>query len=291
MSLLEATICDRNKSERTEAITRAAFAYLQERGFKPVETEVSLCQRWVADVAAVAEPTPTEMIKLKLVQPKPRFSPPECDCPSEGWQRHTEACNEFRQACYRKWDETHYRPWQGTCEAIPQPLTALVEVKQSRSDFARDHKFKAESPPANICYLAMPRGLIKPDELPAGWHVLEYSDERLSLTRKGRIYSVPLDQQLKTILAIAVRRDHATRFARNSAMMKAERVRLAENQIAPRVRSCMNAMLQIVKGEGKTLDNVLSWHRIKLRPNDYLRGELLNLWGIGRQKENVDDKS
>jgi len=65
------TLFDRNKTDLTHAVTQAAMTWLDERGFKPVETEVEIARGWVADLASAIFPTPTELINLKLIPHRP----------------------------------------------------------------------------------------------------------------------------------------------------------------------------------------------------------------------------
>lgn len=107
-----AAICDRNKSELTHKLTAAAAFWLDEAGFKPVETEVPVCPGWVADLSGVIRPTKTEATRLKLIPPRGPYSRPNA-----------------------------WREWCDAFAAIPSLLTAVVEVKTSRSDFIGDHKW------------------------------------------------------------------------------------------------------------------------------------------------------
>jgi len=59
----------------------------------------------------------------------------------------------------------------------------VIEVKLSRSDFHRDKKKHHRQDPnggmGNSRYYLCPEGLIKPDELPAGWGLLYATDKRI----------------------------------------------------------------------------------------------------------------
>lgn len=68
-------------------------------------------------------------------------------------------------------------------------LSLLVEVKVSRADFIRDrHKPFRVDPSKGMgdwrFYLA-PAGLIRPEELPPGWGLLECEDRRVRLVHGG----------------------------------------------------------------------------------------------------------
>ncbi len=57
-------------------------------------------------------------------------------------------------------------------------MTWLCEVKVTRSDFLQDDKFK-KPPQAHLQLLAVPKGLIKIEEIPRGWGLLEVKGERV----------------------------------------------------------------------------------------------------------------
>jgi len=167
---------DTNKSPLTRAITVAAVLYLAKRGFKPIETEVPVLPGWVSDIAGVCVPTWTEAQKLKLLPKKD----PE------------------RELVY---------------QALPTPLTAIVEVKLTRTDFLKDRVRKFQRLPAHLCYLSVPRGLLTPDEWPTGWFVLEHNskDGRINrLARHCEPSHVEPQQSLWLLYEIALRRHNRT---------------------------------------------------------------------------------
>lgn len=258
---------DRNKTELTHVVTEAAMRYLDGLGFKPVETEVPIREGWVADVAGVAQLTYTEAVGMKLIKARPRCDYDRYNRDAEYRQRH-DALNAYVDSAYA---------------SLPDPLTALVEVKTSRADFKSDRKWTAE-PPANLCYLAVPRGMLSAHEYPKGWHVVEvYESGVVSIATRGELFTVSLEQQLRTVLALAVRRDHFTRHARLRADQKAERIRQNGEQSLIRMRKAVRALKQIVKGEGESVEQVLSWESIgKLPPS--LIEELRTLWGRGSDR-------
>jgi hypothetical protein len=252
---------DRNKTDLTHAVTEAIVRYLDGLGFKPVETEVPICEGWIADIAAVIQPTYTEAVQMKLIKARPR-------------------CDYYRlshDAIYRERYESAYAETDASFAALPDPLTALVEVKTSRGDFRGDKKWSAE-PPANLCYLAVPRGMLRPDEYPKGWHVVEVSNNGTPrMAARGNLFTVPPKQQMRTVLAIAIRRDHFTRHARLREDRKADRIRQNREQSLTRVRSAVRAVAQIARGEGESVEQVLFWHGIRASPR--LIEELRELWG------------
>lgn len=242
---------DRNKTELTRRVTSAVVAYLDERGCKPLETEVPICDGWIADVAAVLSPTITELVKLKLMKPRPR------------------------------WNHPGYEEWWLSAKAAQQLMTVLVEVKTSRADFSGDKKWTLPIP-VNLAYLAVPNSLAVPnDEMPAGWGLLVYS-EATGLTRCSRspvINGVTAEQQRDVILSVAVRRDHDTRYERIRNLRR--EIRARENEEVTRVRysRAIRAMLSIVKGEHGTLEEALDRQGIKHLPY-WEMDELKKLWAI-----------
>ena len=190
---------DLNKSIVTHQVTDAAALWLDGHGFKPVETEVPMPwysetkSGWIADLAAVIQPTQTELIELKLIPRKPRWP---------GSAKWTEAHREKEDR------------WQEVADLCLRFMTCLVEVKTSRADFRSDHKWRTE-PPADLAFLAVPKGLLKPEEWPTGWGILEWTGgSAIAYRRRPEPRVIPVDRQLRTTLSIAVRRDHHTRYAR-----------------------------------------------------------------------------
>ncbi len=63
-----ACINNLNKTPLTNQITNAVAAWMDNRGFKPVETEVTVAGGWVADLAGVIVPTRGAAPAARLVQ-------------------------------------------------------------------------------------------------------------------------------------------------------------------------------------------------------------------------------
>jgi len=68
-------------------------------------------------------------------------------------------------------------------------VTTVVECKTSRSDFAADaKKFFRRSPNhgmGRFRYFMTEPGLLKPDELPAGWGLLEVTAKRVNIVKRS----------------------------------------------------------------------------------------------------------
>lgn len=68
-------------------------------------------------------------------------------------------------------------------EIIPYYMTWLCEVKVTRQDFLKDDKFD-KPPQAHWQFLATPKGLIRHEEIPKGWGLLEVGGDEYG----GRVY-------------------------------------------------------------------------------------------------------
>lgn len=66
-------IPDRNKTLSTRKTTASVVSWLDNQGFKPIETETLLCEGWQADVAAILDPTSGESVTLHLAPKKPKW--------------------------------------------------------------------------------------------------------------------------------------------------------------------------------------------------------------------------
>ncbi len=74
--------------------------------------------------------------------------------------------------------------WKRACHSV------LVECKVSRSDFLADRakpfRQKAELGVGCERFYLVPRGLVRPDELPLGWGLLELHNRRIEMMRPSR---------------------------------------------------------------------------------------------------------
>ncbi len=174
---------DLNKSKLTEKVTGAVIVWLKEKGFKPVQTEVRITNGWVADIASILRPTQTELLDLKLIRKAPKWSP-------ETQKDVTEWSSDVR-------------------EMKRQIFTCLVEVKASRKDFIRDHKWDLPQP-TNLAYLAVPKGLISEEEWPVGWGILEFSDDLIRARRWASPVNSPPELQRDVIFEVLMRLFHTT---------------------------------------------------------------------------------
>jgi len=212
---------DRNKTELTHKVTDAVDGWLDERGFKPVETEVYVCEGWIADLAGVIVPTQTELQELRLLPRKPK------------WEKREEV-----------------EAWYALANERQQLMTALVEVKTSRADFRGDKKW-GQQPPTNLAYLAIPNDLpMSPTELPEGWGLLAYSAATQSIrqTRPPIIREATADQKLCVVHEIGVRRDHRTRYENHREAQKADRIHQNQEVSRTRIRDAISAVTAVFHG-------------------------------------------
>ena len=237
---------DRNKTELTHNLTRYAVLWLDAHGFKPVETEVSVDDRWIADVASVSVPTLTELINMKFIKRRPSY-PYRWDVPES--KKNPVVIERWEARC-AEWDEKR--------RSIPERLTVLVEVKTSVGDFRGDRKWKREWP-TNLCYLAMPEGMINETEYPKGWGVVLFSTS--GAVRKiipSEIRAVSMEQQGRVIYSVAIRRDHRTRHAEIREWSKRVRLEDVEKKSVARLRQTVNLIKYYVL-EGKSLSDAKSF--------------------------------
>lgn len=247
---------DRNKSQLTHDVTNATAAWLDERGFKPVETEVGPLSYdenntgWIADLAGVICPTQTELIDLKLLRSRP------------SWK----ALDEDQKT------------WRADYKSLDRTMTCLVEVKTSRGDFIGDRKWSL-TPPTDLAFLAVPSGMIEREEWPYGWGILAYWEGcGIRRLRPPTPRVTTPEQQFATVLSIAVRRDHHTRYARLREFQRAQRLRDGEDKTIRRAGDIARAFLQIARGEHNNVEEVLDRHQLRKLPY-YVLEQLNQLWG------------
>jgi ribosomal protein L13E len=176
---------DRNKTCLTHRVTALAAAYLDGIGCKPVETEVEIRSGWIADVASYWYPTMTECKKLGL--PKKV-------------REMLGIADDHRDLVFNVYGHG--------------PFTVLAEVKVSRADFQKDDR-KWNWPPAHLCFVAFPSGVLKAEELPAGWMGLECSANGEKIIKvhrtRGFMHAQHPGLTLDFVAAVGIRRDHRSR--------------------------------------------------------------------------------
>jgi hypothetical protein len=74
--------------------------------------------------------------------------------------------------------------WKQACHSV------LVECKVSRADFLADRakpfRHAPETAVGSERFYLVPRGLVAPDELPAGWGLLQHHDRKIEVIRPSR---------------------------------------------------------------------------------------------------------
>jgi hypothetical protein len=247
---------DRNKTYLTHKITKATGLWLHEMGFKPVETEVFLQNKWIADLAGAIEPTRTELINLKLMKRSPNYS-------------STKMSEESFRAMYAE--------WYSTFNAFPKIMTVLVEVKTARNDFIKDSKWNRVSP-TNLQYLAIPKGIIAESEYPKDWGIILFSEDGEEIEKvitPTLHFMIKSEQQIRTLYQIGIRRDHRTRYAIDREMKKSVRIEEIETKSITRIQTAIHFVLHIVSG--KTIDEAKLWAGIRINIPKYLMEELEDL--------------
>jgi hypothetical protein len=244
---------DANKLPLTKKINEGASLYLKERGFKPIETEVFIQKGWVADIAGVCVPTRTEAIKMKLLKSKPQ-------------SKYDKIILENGRCQYKLNKERSEKRdlWEAQYQKIESPLTAIIEVKISRGDWKKDKKWSL-NPPANINYLAIPNGLLKKEEFPKGWWVLECNDDGKvrKCSQIGNVFNISEENKMWLIYNIAHRRANRTDYQYWRELNKQIRDNQNKRENLRRMSKVIKAILDIV--EGKTIEESFLWNGIKCK--------------------------
>lgn len=266
---------DRNKSDLTHKVTDAAYQWLEAHGFKPVETEVPMPwedghKGWIADLASVIVPTQTELIAMRMIPRPPRW---EYKGKNEGYEAKRAA-------------------WEALYVPLDRLMTCLVEVKVTRSDFRGDHKWNRIAP-ADLSFLAVPAGVVRPEEWPEGWGILEFKDDAIRKVRNPIPRVATVEQRFSIVYSILVRRDHRTRYAENRQWQREERIEQAEHVASQRLGNLIDAVRDIAAGKFwwskepiRSIEEALNYHGLKkVRPGHLEK--LAEIFGIAASKEKV----
>lgn len=242
---------DLNKTPLTHEVTLAAIRWLNEKGFKPIQTEVKVASKWVADVAGVIIPTRTELLDLKLIPRQPHW-------------RNLVARQE----------------WYDNAKTMIQTYTCLVEVKTSRSDFARDRKWGSPVP-TNLAFLVSQKGLVSPAEWPEGWGILECCEGKVRCLRPAPLTLVSIENQRDVIFNIAMR-------LHNETDPKIQSLRFAmrnqkDRSKAQRANDIFSGVCSIVESKETEFHLALWKSRLRVETLDkWQRERLQRLFGIGK---------
>lgn len=255
---------DRNKTQLTHDVTQAVGLWMDGHGFKPVETEVPICLGWCADLAGVIVPTQTELIALKMIPRAPK------------WQAYDGEKYEGPSEAYIAWERRR--------DDLLGAMTCLVEVKTSRGDFLGDKKWDAALP-TDLAFLAFQKGLIAEEEWPQRWGILQFSpDGGIRLLRDPYRNQISMEQNLSTVLAIAVRRDHHTRYARWREIQKQQRVEEGERKAFTRIGDIARFLIRVARGEGESLERLMLFSSVSRELPEWVMESVKELWGLARER-------
>lgn len=259
--LADSSELDRNKSPLTLKITSGVEVYLKDKGFKPIETEVPIEDGWVADVASVIVPTPTELIAMKLVPRKPRMADDWSFWRVKFGDKYWET-PEYKQKQAQVAE--HTAQWNALIQAYVPPFTAVVEVKTTKGDFQRDDKWIRPSP-VSLRYLAIPAGMLKRHEYPQDWFILEFSAEGklLRVAQEGKFLEIPPEKKMWIIHNIALRRHHRTEHVWLRGVRKKFLAEQSEKKQHNRVSNIVMAMKDILYGIYATPEETMRYHGVK----------------------------
>lgn len=206
----------------TKRIEAAAQLWLATRGFKPVEREISVGPSWRADVAGVCSPTRTDAERLRLIPRRRRRGAVEQD--------------------YLRREERY--------SDLPPIITAIVEVKTSRGDFAKDRKWRAASP-VHMRILSVPSGLIRDELLPLDWWILEHSRTGTvrRLRRPGQLVKAPAGNLVNILHELAQKAHDRTTHIWWRDVQARQRAHLAQRRTASTVIQACKILQRVAEGE------------------------------------------
>lgn len=231
---------DANKTAITHEVTAATALWLDLHGFKPVETEVCVPRKdpeercWIADIGSIITPTQTELVDLRLLKRYP------------GWR----ASAEKREA------------WQAEAKPLLyRTMTCLVEVKTARGDFRGDDKWMRKRT-VDLAYLAMGPGVAAPHEWPEGWGVLELQANGMKCLRPPTPGQTTIEERYQMLMAIAIRRDHFTRYKRWREYDHEDRADRREGTTLHRWSKIIRVIEDLISGKHATVHEALMWSNI-----------------------------
>lgn len=172
---------------QNKAMTWAGY-----RGFDVVDHEASVGETadqktWVADVVGIGVIYPTAEKKLRLKEP---------------------VCKQER--CEGKYG---FEELYTNCPL----LTACFEVKVSRADYTKDIGRKFSLFPCHLNYIVTTRKLLKPEEVPDGWGLLEESGQGLRIIVSPDVKEVDPESSFSQayVLALKEKNRELREFSRN----------------------------------------------------------------------------
>lgn len=237
-----AEVLDNNKSALTHKITAVCAAYLDKRGFKPIETEVSLgrMQRgWIADLASFVYPSYTETRLIGL-------NSQELISPVTAIVEVKITRGDFKKDIRRKFN----------AEVLPAHICYLAYPKGMLHD---------EEIPARWIGLE-----VKAD----GSKMLRRKQKRIVPIEQTS------KQIIDLIGAVAIRRAHRTRYRELKDAMRMYRAEEREKTIRYKTSSVIQAMVAWLDGDPEAdLKECLKYYGVYKVPK-YLDKEIEKLTAI-----------
>ena len=228
--MIQPLIKDRNKSELTHKITAGAKNWLLGIGAKPVEEEVCIAEGWIADIAAIWIPTPSEAIISKLMERRP------------DWKKI-----EARQ----KWNESYQK--------LPTPISICHEVKVTPGDYRKDVDRKFKHFAAHMNILSIPSGMAMPPESPEPyWWLLQHDKNgQVRSGRPGKLIQIPERSTLDFIVALSMRQYNRVTYSNNRELTKKYRAEEHAVRTSVRMARIVRQVLGYFKDEHDDLELML----------------------------------
>lgn len=257
---------DRNKSSVTCAITAQAIEHLKYIGAKAIETEVPLGSAWIADIAALWSPTPTECLRSKLLPPR----------------KKVQVVHEWEGGKFTRTEDDPAQKWDEMYSHLPGDITIVHEVKTSYSDFNRDDKFTRE-PAGDLQILSYLKGCIPEHRLPKNWWLWEHTaGGRLKVAPCPIINHVDWDKKFWLAAALAERQHNRVFNKWQADLQKKYRMEDTLRTAAYRIRNIAKIVHEVARGE-RTPEEALQYYfnYSDLEHNkDYLLPTLREIHGI-----------
>jgi len=254
---------DFNQSELHNKIKAEAMNWFLAHGFKPIEFEVAIRKKWVADIVGAIQPSTTECIKLKFIKPRPKFV-----CGLDYWKLEGEERKQAEED-RNKLLEDHrqrYNVWfKETENFVYKNYTMVAEVKAFRSDFTKDINTKFKQTPAHMNFLAYEKGIIKKEEIPDGWFGLEHIGEERFKYHPGRIVYNEMDTQYDIVYNLSMRMHNAYHYAHMNERIKQQRSNDVERQNHYKVSRIISAVVDSIENgfDDESVEATLKSHGIK----------------------------
>ena len=231
----------------TKRITAGAKLWMLGAGFKPVEDEVYVTDGWIADLAGIITPTPSEFKRnLKLHK---LIGINDCSDPFSSFQ-----------------------------QKYNMQMTALVEVKATKADYMKDadRKFGIrdgrdyshwQRMPAHLCYIAYPDGMVNENELPGGWGKLKFSRNGNKLLKSyspATIYPQNPVDIIDVVSNIGVRCYNKWTYRELRDTIKRYNSEEKQRNNIYKTNSFLDAVLTILESNKRSLSEELKYRGIKL---------------------------